>query len=38
MEKMMISEALGEGVRLSACRLDGATCCTFEASSAPVGA
>ena len=38
MEKMMISEALGEQVRLSACRLDGATCCTFEASSAPVGA
>jgi predicted ArsR family transcriptional regulator len=38
MEKMMISEALGEGVRLSACRLDGASCCTFEASSAPVGA
>ena len=38
MEKMMISEVLGEGVRLSACRLDGATCCTFEASSAPVGA
>lgn len=38
MEKMMISEALGEGVRLSACRLDGASCCTFEASAAPVGA
>jgi DeoR family transcriptional regulator, suf operon transcriptional repressor len=38
MEKMMISEVLGEGVRLSACRLDGATCCTFEASAAPAGA
>jgi predicted ArsR family transcriptional regulator len=38
MEKMMISEALGEGVRLSACRLDGASCCTFETTSAPVGA
>ncbi len=32
MEKMLISEALGESVRLSACRLDGATCCTFEPS------
>ena len=32
MEKMLISEALGESVRLSSCRLDGATCCTFEAS------
>jgi len=38
MEKMMISEALGESVRLSSCRLDGASCCTFEASAAPVGA
>ncbi len=38
MEKMLISEVLGEGVRLSSCRLDGASCCTFEASAAPVGA
>jgi DeoR family suf operon transcriptional repressor len=48
MEKMLISEVLGESMRLSACRLDGATCCTFEASvgesssvntaTAPVGA
>jgi DeoR family suf operon transcriptional repressor len=38
MEKMLISEVLGESVRLSACRLDGASCCTFEASTAPVGA
>jgi predicted ArsR family transcriptional regulator len=38
MEKMLISEVLGEGVRLSLCRLDGGTCCTFEASAAPVGA
>jgi DeoR family suf operon transcriptional repressor len=38
MERMMISEALGESVRLSACRLDGATCCTFQASAAPAGA
>ncbi len=32
MEKMMLSEILGESVRLSACRLDGATCCTFTPS------
>jgi DeoR family suf operon transcriptional repressor len=48
MEKMLISEVLGESMRLSACRLDGATCCTFESSNvessagniatAPVGA
>ena len=30
MERMMISEVLGEGVRLSECRLDGSNCCTFE--------
>ena len=30
MEKMLFSELLGEGVRLSNCRLDGAGCCTFE--------
>jgi len=29
-EKMLFSEILGEGVRLSACRLDGEDCCTFE--------
>ena len=32
MEKLMLSEMLGESVRLSACRLDGATCCTFTPS------
>ena len=32
MEKMLFSEILGEGVRLSACRLDGEHCCTFETS------
>ncbi len=32
MEKMLFSEILGERVRLSACRLDGDSCCTFEAS------
>lgn len=32
MEKIMLSEMLGENVRLSECRLDGATCCTFTPS------
>jgi DeoR family transcriptional regulator, suf operon transcriptional repressor len=32
MEKLMLSEILGENVHLSACRLDGATCCTFTPS------
>jgi predicted ArsR family transcriptional regulator len=30
-EKMLFSEMLGEKLRLTACRLDGDTCCTFEA-------
>jgi predicted ArsR family transcriptional regulator len=30
MERMMFSELLGENLRLSECRLDGGTCCTFE--------
>lgn len=38
MEKMMISEVLGQGVRLSSCRLDGASCCTFEANASSAGA
>jgi DeoR family transcriptional regulator, suf operon transcriptional repressor len=29
MEKLMLSEVLGESMRLAECRLDGATCCTF---------
>lgn len=33
MEKLMLSEILGENVRLSECRLDGARCCTFTPSS-----
>ena len=33
MEKLMLSEILGENVRLSECRLDGASCCTFRAIS-----
>ena len=32
MEKMLFSEVLGQGVRLGNCRLDGASCCTFEAT------
>ena len=32
MEKLMLSEVLGENVQLSACRLDGANCCTFTPS------
>jgi len=32
MEKLMLSEVLGESVRLSECRLDGASCCTFTPS------
>lgn len=32
MEKMMISEMVGEKLHLSDCRLDGGTCCTFEIS------
>lgn len=34
MEKMVFSDILGENVKLSACRLDGAHCCTFETSGA----
>jgi predicted ArsR family transcriptional regulator len=29
MERLMLSEILGENVRLTECRLDGANCCTF---------
>jgi DeoR family transcriptional regulator, suf operon transcriptional repressor len=29
MEKLMLSEILGNNMRLSECRLDGANCCTF---------
>ncbi len=32
MEKLMLSEVLGEAVRLSECRLDGASCCSFAPS------
>jgi predicted ArsR family transcriptional regulator len=35
MEKMLFTEILGEGVRLSACRLNGESCCTFESSLPP---
>jgi DeoR family transcriptional regulator, suf operon transcriptional repressor len=32
MEKLMLSEILGNNVRLTECRLDGASCCTFTPS------
>lgn len=34
MERMLFTELLGEGIRLSDCRLEGASCCRFEASAA----
>jgi predicted ArsR family transcriptional regulator len=36
MEKLMLSEILGENVRLSECRLDGANCCTFTPSASQI--
>lgn len=36
MEKLMLSEILGENMRLSACRLDGANCCTFTPSESQI--
>lgn len=30
MERMMIAEVLGESVKLSQCKLDGGSCCSFE--------
>jgi predicted ArsR family transcriptional regulator len=35
LEEQMISEALGQPVHLSSCRLDGDTCCQFSAASTP---
>ena len=32
MERMLFSEVLGSSLKLTQCRLDGANCCTFEAS------
>lgn len=32
MERLMISEALGEQMKLSECRLDGGKCCSFQPS------
>jgi predicted ArsR family transcriptional regulator len=34
MERMLFSEVVGEPLKLSECRLDGANCCTFETSAA----
>ena len=38
MEKNLFSELLGENVRLSNCRLDGHSCCTFEPALTAIGA
>jgi predicted ArsR family transcriptional regulator len=35
MEKMLFADLLGRGVELTGCRLDGATCCTFEIAPKP---
>lgn len=32
LERMLFSEVLGSSLKLTQCRLDGETCCTFEAS------
>jgi predicted ArsR family transcriptional regulator len=32
MERMLFSEVVGSALKLTQCRLDGETCCTFEAS------
>ena len=32
MEKVMLTEVLGQGVKLSECRLDGDSCCSFQPS------
>jgi DeoR family suf operon transcriptional repressor len=37
LERMMFSELLGQNMRLSNCRLDGHSCCTFEASGSRAG-
>jgi predicted ArsR family transcriptional regulator len=34
MERILFSEVVGEPLKLSECRLDGANCCTFETSAA----
>jgi predicted ArsR family transcriptional regulator len=37
LEKMLFSEMLGKRLRLTACRLDGDTCCRFEAHGVLIG-
>ncbi|WP_254512071.1 helix-turn-helix transcriptional regulator [Anatilimnocola floriformis] len=37
MERMMFSELLGESVKLSNCRLNGDSCCTFEPAAISTG-
>lgn len=36
MERMMVAEVVGQPIRLSQCRLDGESCCTFEARAVAV--
>ncbi len=36
LERMMFSELVGDGLRLSDCRLDGNDCCRFEPKSGPL--
>jgi len=36
MERMMFSELVGENLRLSDCRLDGHSCCTFQPVAPPM--
>ncbi len=36
LERMMFSELVGDGLRLSDCRLDGDECCRFEAKRGPL--
>ena len=37
MEKMLFAELIGEELRLTQCRLDGSSCCTFEISQSNKG-
>lgn len=36
MERMLFADLLGEGIKLTDCRLEGGSCCKFEASEAAV--
>jgi hypothetical protein len=34
MERMLFSELVGDNLKLTNCRLDGGSCCTFEPAAA----